>query len=163
MTASDALLVPVGEDLFAVSIGRVSQVVVAPPLTRLVTAPSHVLGLFNLRGQIVPLLDTAALLGLPGGQATAFAVVLQSRHGLIAIAATAFPSRVGLGDQVGPSDLPGTAGRYRVKDRVVVRLDPDLLLARDRPVRAGENTVSVPPTVGATEAVGAITRGGAAG
>ncbi len=162
MTASDALLVPVGEDLFAVSIDRVNQVVVAPPLTRLVTAPAHVLGLFNLRGQIVPLLDTAALLGLPGGQPTAFAVVLQSRHGLIALAATAFPSRIGLGDQVGPSDLPGTAGTFRVNDRVVVRLDPDLLLARDRPVRA-ENTVSAPSPVGARETVPSITRGEAAG
>jgi len=162
MTQAHVVLVPVGEDLFAVSIDRVNQVVVAPPLTRLVTAPAHVLGLFNLRGQIVPLLDTAALLGLPSGQPTAFAVVLQSRHGLSALAATAFPSRIGLGDQVGPSDLPGTAGTFRVNDRVVVRLDPDLLLARDRPVRA-ESTVSGASSVGASETVPAITRGEAAG
>ena len=41
----------------------VREVVAAPTLTRLVTAPSIVLGLFNLRGEIVALLDTAALLG----------------------------------------------------------------------------------------------------
>ncbi|MBG6058935.1 purine-binding chemotaxis protein CheW [Cryobacterium sp. MP_M5] len=163
MTEAHAVLVPVGEDLFAVSIDRVSQVVAAPPLTRLVTAPPHVLGLFNLRGQIVPLLDTAALLGLPAGQAPMFAVVLLSRQGLIALAATAFPRRVGLDDPVGPSDLPGTAGSYRVKGRVVVRLDPDLLLARDRPPHTGKSPVSGPPTVGAIEPVSAIVRSGSTG
>ncbi|TFC05103.1 chemotaxis protein CheW [Cryobacterium mannosilyticum] len=163
MTQAHVVLVPVGEDLFAVSIDRVSQVVAAPSLTRLVTAPSHVLGLFNLRGQIVPLLDTAALLGLPAGQPPMFAVVLQSRQGLVALTATAFPRRAGLGDPVGPSDLPGTAGTYRVEESVVVRLDPDLLLARDRPLRAGENSVPVRPPVGAIEPVGAITRSGSAG
>ena len=45
-----------------------------PPLTRLVTAPPMVLGLFNLRGEIVPLLDTAALLGVGRTEQVAFAV-----------------------------------------------------------------------------------------
>jgi len=64
MTGTHAVLLPVGADLYAVPMGWVREVVAVPPPTRLVTAPPLVLGLFNLRGQIVPLLDTAALLGL---------------------------------------------------------------------------------------------------
>ena len=42
----------------------VREVVASPEVALLVTAPPFVLGLFNLRGQIVPLFDTAALLGV---------------------------------------------------------------------------------------------------
>ena len=63
MTTMQALLLPVGDDLYALPMDWVREVVAAPTVTRLVTAPSVVLGLFNLRGQIVALLDTAALLG----------------------------------------------------------------------------------------------------
>ncbi|WP_426996865.1 chemotaxis protein CheW [Pseudarthrobacter sp. N5] len=136
MTDVHAVLLPVGPDLYAVPIDRVKEVVAAPILTRLVTAPPHVLGLFNLRGQIAPLLDTAALLGLPGAGPTAFALVLQSRQGPIGLSATAFPHRAILGASIGPSELPGTAGTYRVEHGVAVLLDPDVLLAADRLGRA---------------------------
>ncbi|WP_427132088.1 chemotaxis protein CheW [Pseudarthrobacter sp. S9] len=132
MTDMHAVLLPVGADLYAVPIDRVKEVVAAPGLTRLVTAPPGVLGLFNLRGQIVPLLDTAALLGLPGAGPAAFALVLQARDGLVGLAVTAFPQRALLGTSIGPSELPGTAGTYRVERRVAVLLDPDVLLAADR-------------------------------
>ncbi|MDQ1629541.1 MAG: purine-binding chemotaxis protein CheW [Actinomycetota bacterium] len=132
MTGEQAVLLPVGADMYAVPVGWVREVVAAPPLTPLVTAPPLVLGLFNLRGQIVPLLDTAHLLGLNGSDPVAFAVVLQSPRGLVGLAATAFPQRATLGVSTGPSELPGTAGTYRVQRQIVVLLDPDALLASER-------------------------------
>jgi len=51
MKTDQALLLPVGDDLYALPMAWVREVVAAPQLTRLVTAPSVVLGLFNLRGQ----------------------------------------------------------------------------------------------------------------
>lgn len=129
MTDLDAVLLPVGSDLYAVPIDRIEEVVASPTLTRLVTAPPHVLGLFNLRGQIVPLIDTAALLGGPAAPPATFAVVLQSRQGLIGLAVTEFPAQTVLSETIGPSELPGTVGSFRMKNRVVVLLEPDVLLA----------------------------------
>jgi purine-binding chemotaxis protein CheW len=124
----DAVLVPVGDDLYAVPIGWVREVVTKPLLTELVTAPPTVLGLFNLRGEIVPLLDTAAMLALARGGAVSFAVVLQTHLGPVGLSATAVPERTLLDDLMGPSELSGSAGRYRVGHRVAVLLDVEALL-----------------------------------
>jgi purine-binding chemotaxis protein CheW len=124
----DAVLVPVGDDLYAVPIGWVREVVTKPLLTELVTAPPTVLGLFNLRGEIVPLLDTAAMLALGRGGAVSFAVVLHTHLGPVGLSATAVPERTLLDDLMGPSELPGSAGRYRVGRRVAVLLDVEALL-----------------------------------
>ncbi len=148
MTDVHAVVLPVGADLYAVPIDRVKEVVAAPILTRLVTAPPHVLGLFNLRGQIVPLFDSAALLGLPSAGSTAFALVLQSRQGPIGLSATAFPHRAILGASIGPSELPGTAGTYRLEHQVVVLLDSDVLLAADRPGRTSSREIIASSGVG---------------
>jgi purine-binding chemotaxis protein CheW len=129
MTGLQTVLLPVGDDLYAVPVGWIREVVVASALAPLVTAPPVVLGLFNLRGQIVPLFDTAALLGLGRVPAATFALVLQSPHGLFGLAATAVPRRAVLSSPIGPSELPGTAGTYQWERRVVVLLDPDALLA----------------------------------
>jgi purine-binding chemotaxis protein CheW len=127
-----AVLLPAGEDVYAVLVDWVREVVTAPPLTTLVTGPELVLGLFNLRGEIVPLLDTAALLGLHALGTVEFAVVVRSQQGLAGLTATAFPRRALLGSPSGPSDLPGTAGTYQVGRQVVVLLDPATLLASQR-------------------------------
>jgi purine-binding chemotaxis protein CheW len=129
-----SVVLPVGDDLYAVTVGWVQEVVPAPPLTRLVTAPPVVLGLFNLRGEIVPLLDTAALLGLGAVGAVgppAYAVVLRTRDGLGALAATGLPRRTRLGPHVGPSTLPGTVGTYKIEDRLVVLIDPTVLVSSE--------------------------------
>jgi purine-binding chemotaxis protein CheW len=126
------VLLPVGADLFAVPIESVREVLAAPAVTRLVTAPGLVLGLINLRGEIVPLLDTAALLGLGTVGNVSFAAVMHTPHGPAALAVTAFPQRAELGQPVGPSELPGTLGSYRLDDRVAVLLDPAELLAPER-------------------------------
>jgi purine-binding chemotaxis protein CheW len=148
MTGVHAVLLPVGADLYAVPIGWVREVVAAPLPTRLVTAPPLVRGLFNLRGQIVPLLDTAALLGLRSAGPVEFALVLQSRHGLIGLTATAFPQRAHLGTSIGPSELPGTAGTYQVQRLVAVLLDPDVLLASERLRAADIREITVQGGVG---------------
>ncbi len=132
MTVLPAVLLPVGADVYAVPVGWVREVVPAPALTPLVTAPPAVLGLFNLRGQIVPLLDTAALLGLGAVGTVAFVVVLQSGDGLAGLAATGLPRRAGLDREVGPSALPGTAGSYQIDGLAAVLLDPAALLESDR-------------------------------
>jgi chemotaxis signal transduction protein len=128
----DAVLVPVGADVYAVPIGWVREVVSVPRLTRLVTAPAAVLGLFNLRGEIVPLLDTAALLGVGHSEAL-FVVVLQTQLGPVGLSVTAFPKRALLATALAPSELSCTAGSFRVGDQVAVLLDVEALLAGAAP------------------------------
>lgn len=144
MTALPVVLLPVRRDLYAVPVGWVREVVPAPVLTPLVTAPSLVLGLFNVRGEIVPLLDTAALLGLDAVGTVAFVVVLQSRDGLAGLAATALPRRAELDRQLGPSELPGSAGSYRIDGLVAVLLDPATLLESDQ-LRGADHALSGGP------------------
>jgi len=119
---------PVGGDLYAVPTGWVREVVTAPALTPLVTGPAVVLGLFNLRGEIVPLIDTASLLGIGRIAAIAFAVVLHTHLGPVGLSATDFPLRRQLGEPIGPSDLISGAEIHRVDGRVAVLLDVQALL-----------------------------------
>jgi chemotaxis signal transduction protein len=147
MTAVHALVLPVGADLYALPVDWVREVVAAPTVTRLATAPSVVMGLFNLRGQIVPLLDTAALLGLGTVETTAFAVVLNCPQGLVGLATTGFPQRRELGAPTGPSELPGTTGLYQLDQEVAALLDPAALLTPERV--GGPESRSDPATIGA--------------
>jgi purine-binding chemotaxis protein CheW len=128
VAAVDTVLIPVGEDLFAIPIGWVREVVTAPALTPLVTAPGMVLGLFNLRGEIVPLLDTGSLLGLDSADDVVFALVLQTHIGPVGLSASAFPKRTFLDEPLGASELPCSSGSYRVGQHVAVLLDIQALL-----------------------------------
>jgi purine-binding chemotaxis protein CheW len=123
-----ALLVPVGLDLYAVPMDAVREVVKAPPLTGLPTAPALVLGLFNLRGEIVPLLDTPGLMGLSRLTDWSFVAVVRSSLGPAGLAATAPPEPTTLRDPVGSSESRATAGTYAVGQRLAVLLDVEELL-----------------------------------
>lgn len=124
----DTVLVPVGADLYAVPVGWVREVVAAVALTPLVTAPPMVLGLFNLRGEIVPLLDSASLLAVGRPAPVVFAVVLRTHLGPVGLSASAFPKRAILDERIGPSELACSAGSYRVDREVAVLLDVQQLL-----------------------------------
>jgi purine-binding chemotaxis protein CheW len=126
------VLLPVSADTYAVPIEWIREVVASPAVTRLATAPTAVLGLINLRGEIVPLLDTATLLGLGDVDSVAFAVVLHSPYGPAALAVTDLPRRAELGTPTGPSELPGTAGTYQLDGGFAVLLDPSALLTAER-------------------------------
>lgn len=127
-----AVLLPLGAEWYAVPLEWVREVVAAPPVALLATAAPPVLGLFNLRGQIVPLFDTAALLGVGTVQTVTFAAVMQTPDGLAGLAATALPERVVLGKSTRPSELAGTGGTYELDRRVVVLLDLAVLLNPER-------------------------------
>jgi len=132
MSTEQALLLPVGSDLYALPLEWAREVVAAPAVTRLVTAPGAVLGLFNLRGQIIPLLDTAALLGTGSTETAAFAIVVDGADGLAGLATTGVPRRETLGAPVAPSELAGTTGQFRVGQEVATLLDPAVLLSPER-------------------------------
>ena len=135
-----SLLVPVGPDTYAIPADKIREIVRGPRLTSLPTAPPLVVGLFNLRGEIVPLFDTAALLGTGTRPAAPFAAVLHTALGPVGLAASASPESVVLGVPIGPSEGPGTAGVFAHGARLVVLIDVDFLLAAER-IGSGDHQV----------------------
>jgi chemotaxis signal transduction protein len=128
-----AILLPVGRDWYALPPVALQEVVAGPVVTDVPMAPAAVRGLFNVRGQIVPLLDTAALLGLEPTATCPFAVVVQTGHGPAGLAVTGMPEPAELAWLVGPTRARGTVGAYAAGKRVAVMLDPLALMAQLHP------------------------------
>jgi chemotaxis signal transduction protein len=127
MTVS-AVMFPIGEDRYAVAASVVREVVADPHPTRLPTAPAVLLGAFNLRGEVVPMFDTAMLLGIGNLIGTSVAVIVNTTVGPAALVVSGYPKFVVLEDEFGPSELPGTLGVYTVGDGLAVMLDIETLL-----------------------------------
>ncbi|HEY9045999.1 MAG TPA: chemotaxis protein CheW [Ohtaekwangia sp.] len=59
-----------GEEKFAIPVDYVQEVVELEHVTRVPQAPPYMLGIINLRGRVLPLLDTKMKLGLPASPVT---------------------------------------------------------------------------------------------
>jgi chemotaxis signal transduction protein len=125
-----AILLPVGRNWYALPPVALQEVVADPDVTELPAAPATVRGLFNVRGQILPLLDTGALLGLERPARCPFAVVVRTAHGPAGLAVTGMPEPAELAWLVGPTRARGTMGAYAAGERIAVMLDPQALTAQ---------------------------------
>jgi purine-binding chemotaxis protein CheW len=130
MTSIRALLIPVGDDVYALEAAVVREVVSEPQITALPTAVATILGVFNLRGEVVPVFDTAALLGLGRIPAVSFVLVATTSAGLAGLVLSGLPKVAVLEDHAGPSELRGTRGTYVFSEGVAVLLDVEALLAQ---------------------------------
>jgi purine-binding chemotaxis protein CheW len=130
-----AILLPVGRNWYALPPVALQEVVADPEVTELPAAPATVRGLFNVRGQILPLLDTGALLGLERPVRCPFAVVVRTVHGPAGLAVTGMPEPAELAWLVGPTRARGTMGAYAAGERIAVMLDPQVLTAQVQPPR----------------------------
>ena len=54
-----------GEGTFGVEIGQVMEIVMMQPITSMPEMPEYIRGLINLRGKIIPVLDTRIRFHLP--------------------------------------------------------------------------------------------------
>ncbi|MDO8906490.1 chemotaxis protein [Hydrogenophaga sp.] len=50
-------------ELFGINVFKVREIMVMPIITAMANAPSHVLGVANIRGQIIPVIDLPAVVG----------------------------------------------------------------------------------------------------
>lgn len=125
-----ALLLPVGHDLYAADMAAAREVVAAPEVAPLPTAPATVIGVFNLRGEIVPVFDTAMLLGLgAGGHDVPFVGVVETALGPAGLAMSGIGESVELGEPLSTTETTGTLATYVHDDRLIVLLDVEVLLA----------------------------------
>ncbi|HEV2445768.1 MAG TPA: chemotaxis protein CheW, partial [Candidatus Sulfopaludibacter sp.] len=56
-----------GEELFAIDVGQVREVLEVPQITRVPTAPDYMRGVVNVRGRATPVVDLRLRFGLPRG------------------------------------------------------------------------------------------------
>ena len=122
------LLLPLGDEVYAVELAALRSVVGNPQVFVIPTAPPQVLGALNLRGEIVALLDTARALGVGTLGAVGFAAVVDHPHGVVALAAEGRPQTALLGEPVAAGHLPGTVGSFAVGSAVVTLVDAGALL-----------------------------------
>jgi chemotaxis signal transduction protein len=119
----NVIVFSIGSTRYAIELRWVREVVTLGFVTEVPTAPSAIGGLCNLHGTILPVLDTAALLGQPPGAPARQgdgALVLESEGTLCAL-------RVDQVDHV--ASLPGDGGAVLdASGRPLVLLDPARLV-----------------------------------
>jgi purine-binding chemotaxis protein CheW len=58
-------LFSMGEDVYAIPVELLTEIIISQKIFPVPTTPPHVLGVINLRGNIVPIVDIRAALSLP--------------------------------------------------------------------------------------------------
>src|SRR3954453_8847558 len=76
-----------GQSWYAVPADKAAEVVTFPELTRVPGAPSHLLGVFAHRGEVIPVIDLAKLTGATADN-TRRAVLLRLPRGVLALTAS---------------------------------------------------------------------------
>jgi purine-binding chemotaxis protein CheW len=131
------LLLEVGQDSYALAVETVDRVMAVPPVTRVPGASPAVLGVFNLRGEIVPLFDLPRLIGTGETAGGSHVAVVRSPRGLAGLLASAAPVVAELGDPV--AGIEGAGGRsiHDVEGHLASYVDIDEYFAAEDPALQG--------------------------
>jgi purine-binding chemotaxis protein CheW len=125
-----ALVFPLGPEAYALPLSDVREVVAAPALTALPTAPPSVIGLVNLRGDVLPVFDAARLVGTPFPAPPVFVMVVDTPAGPAGVAASGLPRIVDLEPAVSGGQAPWAGGVHTVAGEAVTMLDVGALIGR---------------------------------
>ncbi len=128
-----------GRERFCLPVLDVEEVVEWPLITRLPLSPAYVLGIFNLRGAIVPLIDIALTEGRRTGLLPKHVVVASLRADghhdelRIGIAADEVVGTYSVNDaedllEQAPDNVPHVVGMLRHEDRLALVIDLRRLL-----------------------------------
>ncbi len=133
-----------GSETYGVDILRVQEIRGWSEVTKIPNAPPHVLGVLNLRGSIVPIVDLRKRFNLEQAQYTAitviivlsvhaagarrdFGVVVDGVSDVVDVNSAAVKSAPDLGSRAATDHIRGLVS---VADRMVVLLDIDRLIGR---------------------------------
>jgi purine-binding chemotaxis protein CheW len=145
LAANQVLTFTLGEETYGVDILRVQEIRGWSPVTRIPQSPAHVLGVLNLRGSIVPIVDLRMRFNLQRAEYTPltviivlsvespagrrdFGVVVDGVSDVMDIAAGEIKPAPELGTQVNTEFIRGLAA---VSGRMVMLLDIDHLIGGD--------------------------------
>lgn len=134
-----------GEELFGVEVTRTREILSLTPVTKVPQTPDYLLGVINLRGQVVPVVDMRLKLGLPAGEETEdtciIVVEIQIDGEPIVVGALADAVREVLdirSDQIEPPPRLGTrlktefiSGMGKVDEQFMILLNIDRIFNSD--------------------------------
>ena len=141
-----------GAETYGVDILRVQEIRGWSPLTRIPKSPAHILGVLNLRGSIVPIIDLRVRFGLeraeftpltviivisimtPNGRAE-FGLVVDSVSDVVDISEDDLKETPNLGAKSNEDFIHRLA---TVADRMLILLDADALIGTDAPLGASK-------------------------
>jgi len=106
----------------------VHQVLRHPVVTRVPLSPPGLLGVVNVRGEIVPLLDTGVMTATGALSDPPFAVLVNGDKDVVALAAEELPTAADFEAPVGAGTQPGELGIYSHGGRLVVLVDVEELV-----------------------------------
>lgn len=135
----EVLTFHLGQDEYGIDIQKVQELRGYASVTRIANAPEHLLGVINLRGVVVPIIDLRLRFGLGAPRYDQFTVVviLALTHGVMGIVVDSVSDvRKLSGAQIKPAPRLGTAldasfliGIGAFDERILQLLDIDRLLA----------------------------------
>lgn len=70
MSTQQYVTFSLSDELFGVEVSRTREILSLTPVTKVPQTPNYLLGVINLRGQVVPVVDMRLKLGLPVGAET---------------------------------------------------------------------------------------------
>ena len=85
------LVLALGEEHYALPLESVQQIIQEPRVTRMPISDPTVLGLLNVRGDIVPLFDAAVLMQSGARGSAAFAILVGTSQGPAALGVALMP------------------------------------------------------------------------
>jgi two-component system chemotaxis response regulator CheV len=121
--------VRVGAEHYALDVSHVSEVDELGEPTPVPGAPAAIVGVHNVRGQVVPVVDVASLLGLAGGPAPKRVVIAEEGRRRAALAVHAVDDVAEALEPSEQSDSPLVSGVALVDGVLVGMLDLPALLS----------------------------------
>jgi purine-binding chemotaxis protein CheW len=133
------------DELFGVEVQRTREILSLSPVTKVPQTPDYLLGVINLRGQVVPVVDMRLKLGLPAGEESEdtciIVVEVQVDGEVIVVGALADAVREVLeirSDQIEPAPRLGTrlktefiSGMGKVDEQFLILLNIDRVFNTD--------------------------------
>jgi purine-binding chemotaxis protein CheW len=123
------IVLSINADYYAVPMMGVHQVLHRPQVTAVPLAPPGLMGVLNVRGEIVPLFDTGVLTGSGVLSDPPFAVLVSGDKDLLALATLELPVAAEFDEPVAPGARPGELGVYRQGGRLVTLINVEELVS----------------------------------
>jgi len=137
------VVVTLSDRELAIPILQCREIVRLPTVTRVPEAPDFVRGVVNVRGRVVPVVDTRQCLGLPAAVPTAKArlLMVEVAGRLLALLVDRVSRIVKvpvaeIAQEASDAPLPGTAGTVRIGEMTMGVLDVDSLVRTDQVIAA---------------------------
>ena len=148
VAVSKYLTFMLGPEEYGLPVLKVREIIRALDVTRVPQVPDHVLGVVNLRGRVIPVIDLRRKLGLPyepptertcivvadvalASSTVMMGVVVDSVSEVLTVSADELEETPQLGRQVTAEYVLGLA---KVKGSVKILLDLDRVLGQDAPI-----------------------------